>query len=185
MPTYRLSLLLLLIATNGYAAQEPFPLGELSVEGIYATRVGDPSGYCLLGANVCLSKLPHNPWTQDSWINDWLTAHPNARVVPMSEQGTALLRHAAAARHVYVWIEDGSDSLNVSLIREGRYAATAMIDMEEAAQRSVDVSDADTRQQLEWERAQVPEENRPHRLITNSDYADNAASSARRTRRKT
>ena len=64
-----------------------------------------------------------------------------------------------------------ADSLNVALTREGRYAATAMIDMVEVAQRTLDEADADTRQQLEQERAQVPAENQPHRLITDSDYA--------------
>jgi len=72
------------------------------------------------------------------------------------------------------WMADTAciaDSLNVALTREGRYAATAMIDMVEVAQRTLDEADADTRQQLEQERAQVPAENQPHRLITDSDYA--------------
>ncbi len=167
----RSSLLLLLIAASAHSAQAQFPLHDLTVDGIYATRSGDPAEYCLLGAKACLFRLPHNPWTEDSLIDSWRTAHPNAQVVPISEEGTTLVRHGRPVRQVYVWIEDGPDSLNVALIREGRYAATAMIDMVEVAQRTLDQVDADTRRQLERERAQVPAEDQPHRLITDSDYA--------------
>jgi hypothetical protein len=168
----RLPLLLLLIAASAYSAGDRFPVSELTIEGIYATRAGDPTRYCLLGANTCLLRLPHNPWTTDSRIDSWLTAHPGARVIPVSEQNkTGFPRGPTAAHLMYIWIEDGTDSLNVSLIREGRYAATAMIDMVESAQRTLDEADADLRQQLEQERAQVPADDRPHRLITDTDYA--------------
>jgi hypothetical protein len=167
----RLPLAFLLIASIAYSAEGPFPVRELTIDGIYATRAGDPARYCLLGANTCLFKLPHNPWTTDSWIDSWLIAHPNARVIPISEQRTVFPEAPKAAQLMYIWIEDGTDSLNVSLIREGRYAATAMIDMVEHAQRTLDGADADLRQQLEQERAQVSAENRPRRLITDSDYA--------------
>ena len=169
----RLALLLLLIASIAYAAEGSFPVRELTIDGIYATRAGDPARYCLLGANTCLLKLPHNSWTTDSWIDSWLIAHPNARVIPISEQNGTVFPEApkAPAKLMYIWIEDGTDSLNVSLIREGRYAATAMIDMVESAERTLDEADADLRQQLEQERAQVPANDRPHRLITDSDYA--------------
>jgi hypothetical protein len=167
----RLPLLLLLIAASAQSAEAPFPLRDLTVDGIYATRSDDPAEYCLLGARACQLRLPHNPWTQDSLIDSWRAAHPNARVISISEEGTTLLRHGHPVRQVYVWIEDGPDSLNVALMREGRYAATTMIDMVEVAQRTLDEVDADTRQQLEQERAQVSAENQPHRLITDSDYA--------------
>jgi hypothetical protein len=81
------------------------------------------------------------------------------------------LHHGHPVRQVYIWIDDGTDSLNASLIREGRYAATAMTDMVEAELRTLDIPDADLRQRLEQERAQIPEENRPHRLIADSNYA--------------
>jgi hypothetical protein len=168
----RLPLLFLLIASIASSAEGSFSVRELTIDGIYATRAGDTARYCLLGANTCLLKLPHNSWTADSWIDRWLTAHPNARVTPISEQNGAVFPQAPEATQVvYIWIEDGTDSLNVSLIREGRYAATAMIDMVESAQRTLGGTDADPRQQPEQERAQVPAENRPHRLITDSDYA--------------
>jgi hypothetical protein len=167
----RLLPLILLIAARAHSAQAPFPVRDLTVDGIYATRSGDPAEYCLLGARACLFRLPHNPWTEDSLMDSWRTAHPNAQVMSISEEGTTLLRHGRPVRQVYVWIEDGPDSLNVALIREGRYAATVMIDMVEVAQRTLDEADADARQQLEQERAQVSAENQPHRLITDSDYA--------------
>jgi hypothetical protein len=164
-------LLLLLIAASAYSAEDPFPVRDLSVDGIYATRTGDATQYCLLGADTCRWKLPHNPWTQDAAIDGWLATHPNARVTPVSEQNSSVFPQTPAVRRVYIWIEDGTDSLNVALIREGRYAATVMIDMVEAELRTLDITDADIRQQLEQETGQIPEENRPHRLITNSDYA--------------
>jgi hypothetical protein len=168
----RLPLFLLLIAASARSAEAPFPVRELTVDGIYATRAGDATQYCLLGADACLLKPLHNPWTQDSAIDSWFSVHPNARATPISEQRrTTQFQISPAASRVYLWIEEGADSLNVSLIREGRYAATGMIDMVEAAQRTLDGMDADLRQQLEQERAQVPAEDRPHRLIADSDYA--------------
>ena len=167
----RFPLLLLLIAASAYSAEDPFPVRDLTVDGIYATRTGDATQYCLLGADTCRWKLPHNPWTQDAAIDGWLATHPNARVTPVSEQNSSVFPQTPAVRRVYIWIEDGTDSLNVALIREGRYAATVMIDMVEAELRTLDITDADIRQQLEQETGQTPEENRPHRLITNSDYA--------------
>jgi hypothetical protein len=164
-------MLLLLISASAYSAEDPFPVRDLTVDGIYATRTGDATQYCLLGADTCRWKLPHNPWTQDPAIDSWLATHPSARVTPVSEQKNSVLPKTPAVRRVYIWIEDGTDSLNVALILEGRYAATAMIDMVEAELRTLDATDADVRQQLEQERGQIPEENRPHRLITNSDYA--------------
>lgn len=166
----RLPLLLLLIAASAYSAEDPFPVRDLTVDGIYATRTGDAAQYCLLGADTCRWKLPHNPWTQDPIIDTWLAAHPNARATPISEQKDSVFPKTPAVHRVYIWIDDGTDSLNVALIRQGRYAAVAMIDMVEAELRTLDIMDADVRQ-LEQERGRIPEENRPHRLITNSDYA--------------
>ena len=98
----RLPLLLLLIATSAYSAEGPFPVGELTIDGIYAARAGDPTRYCLLGANTCLFKLPHNPWTTDPQIDSWLTTHPYAHVIPVSEQRRPIFPKGPQVHLVYI-----------------------------------------------------------------------------------
>jgi hypothetical protein len=69
---------------------------------------------------------------------------------------------------VYLWIEDSGVSLNVALVREGHYVAAAMKDMVEADR---EMAGMDQNPALAKERAETPEENRPHRLVSDTDYA--------------
>jgi hypothetical protein len=72
----------------------------------------------------------------------------------------------------YIWIEDGKDGVNVSLVKEGFYQAQAMIDMVESRRNFMKMFDprlATGRAQIEKEMA---EEQAPQRLISDSDYAD-------------
>jgi endonuclease YncB( thermonuclease family) len=79
-------------------------------------------------------------------------------------------------RHVYVWIEDGAESLNVALVEEGIFAGGVMLDMVESQRRLLeamrDPKLAGNREQLEKEIAAQPESDRVKRLITDADYAD-------------
>ena len=138
---YRTCLFLLLTVPAFAEAQQSFPVNELSVDGIYAARTGDPNLYCLLGANTCLLWRLHNSWTHDTLIADWLAAHPKATATAVSSHHWALGHSPELQRTVYLWIEDSGDSLNVALVREGHYVAAAMIDMVEAERSSMRMGD--------------------------------------------
>ena len=164
---------LLLILPALASAQQPFPASDLHVDGIYATRANDPTLYCLLGGNTCIIQTPPNPWNQDPFIGNWLSTHPQATALPISSRNWAL-PNEHMHRRVYLWIEDGADSLNVALVREGRYPAGMMQDMLEADRRQADLFKdpkfASSRAFMEQERAKMPEEQRPHRLVTDIVY---------------
>jgi hypothetical protein len=71
----------------------------------------------------------------------------------------------------YIWVEDGEDSLNLALVRNGYYGAHSLTDMVEARQQFDDRMKApelsDARAIMAKERA---EEVAPQRLVTNQDY---------------
>ena len=165
----------LLILPGLSLAQQPFPASELSIDGIYATKTADSTLYCLLGGEVCLVRTPLNAWNQDPLIHSWLAAHPKAMAIPMSSHVWAERKNELLNR-VYLWIEDGDDSLNVALVREGRYPAGMMQDMLEADRQQADLFKdpkfASSRAFLEQERAKIPEEQRPHRLVTDIVYSE-------------
>lgn len=167
--------LLLLILPGLSFAQRSFPASDLNVEGIYATRPGDPTLYCLLGGNACLVRVPPNPWNKDPFIGIWLTAHPRATALPISSRNWAFRNGRDVNRGVYLWIQDADDSLNVALVREGRYPAGIMQDMLEVDRQQADLFKdpklADSRAWFEQERAKMPEEQRPHRLVTDIVYS--------------
>jgi hypothetical protein len=161
--------LLLLAISPGLAfAEGSFPVSELTVDGIYATKSGDPTLYCLLGANTCITKLPKGAINQDALIDSWLAAHPTATAVPISSHNFTFGKSGAAQPRVYLWIEDGADSLNVALVREGRYPAAAMVDMVDADRELAEMNN----EELKKDRTETPEENRPHRLVPDADYAE-------------
>jgi hypothetical protein len=161
-------LLIFVFAPSFAGAQQPFPVSELTVNGIYATKDGDPTLYCLLGAHSCIIQLPKNAVNQDALIDSWLVAHPKATAVPISSHNFVLAGKGPAQSRVYLWIEDGADSLNVALVREGRYPAAAMADMVDYDREMAKLNIKG----LEQERAKTPEENRSHRLVPDADYAE-------------
>lgn len=167
--------LLLIILPSLCSAQQSFHASDLQVDGIYGTRAGDPTLYCLLGGNACIVRMPPNPWNKDPFIGNWLIAHPQATALPISSRNWAFGKGQHMNRVVYLWILDGDDSLNVALVREGRYPAGNMQDQLEANRQQTDLLKdpklADARALLEQERAKIPEEQRPHRLVTDIIYS--------------
>ena len=166
---------LLLILPGLSFAQQSFPASDLHIDGIYATCAGDPTLYCLVGGNACIFRAPPNAWNQDPLIGAWFTAHPQATALPISSRIWALQSGKETNRGVYLWIQDGDDSLNVALVREGRYPAAMMQDMLDVDRQQADVFKdpkfASSRAFMEQERAKLPEEQRPHRLVTDSVYS--------------
>lgn len=167
--------LLMLILPGLASAQQTFRASDLHVDGIYATRAGDPTLYCLLGGNACMIRMPPNPWNQDPFIGNWLTAHPQATALAISSRNWAFPNSRDPSRGVYLWIQDADDSLNVALVREGRYPAGIMQDHLEVDRQQADVFKdpkfAASRAFVEQERAKIPEDLRPHRLVTDIVYS--------------
>jgi hypothetical protein len=64
----------------GHAASSP--VSEMTVIGIYASKPGDTTVYCLLGGSACL--VPKDAGTADQFIAQWLKSHPGASVTPVS-----------------------------------------------------------------------------------------------------
>jgi hypothetical protein len=166
---------LLLILPALASAQQSFPASDLHVDGIYATRAGNPTLYCLLGGNACIFRMPPDAWNKDPFIGNWLTAHPRATAQAISSRNLAFLNGKDTNRGVYLWIQDGDDSLNVALVREGRYPAGNMQDQLEADRQQAELLKdprlADASALLEQERAKIPEDQRPHRLVTDIVYS--------------
>jgi endonuclease YncB( thermonuclease family) len=166
---------LTLCATVSHA-EAAFPARDLIIKGIYGISSRDTTVYCLLGAGTCL--VPQDKGTADVFIEKWLATHPNATVTPISTETKVLPLRARPRREVFIWIEDGPDSLSLSLVREGFYSAQAMTDMVAADQHLTEMqekafsNDPRMREEMEKRRLQVPEENRPRRLISDSDYAE-------------
>lgn len=157
-------------------AEAAFPARDLIIKGIYGNSSRDSTVYCLLGAGTCL--VPQDKGTADAFIEKWLATHPNATVTPISTETKVLPLRAQPRREVFIWIEDGPDSLSLSLVREGFYSAQAMTDMVAVDQHLTEMqekafsNDPRMREEMEKRRLQVPEENRPRRLISDSDYAE-------------
>jgi hypothetical protein len=173
-------LLILTVLAESASAQSPFPVSVLSVDGIYGTRAGDPAVYCVLGANACVIAPIHNAWTDDPLLRTWIKNHPKAIVVPVSTRNWLDRPGMPPAPRIYVWIQDERESLNVALVREGRYPGRLMEDMVDAKKQldqqfalmERDPRLAQFRDQLEKEISETPQESRPRRLISDSDYME-------------
>jgi hypothetical protein len=82
-----------------------------------------------------------------------------------------IMRDSPPIHGTYIWIEDGKESLNLALVRNGYYGAHALIDMVETRQQFDDSMKAPAmsaaRTIMAQERA---DELAPQRLITDQDY---------------
>lgn len=164
-------LLMLFFFVSRSFASQTIPLKDLQVDGIYATRTGDATLYCLLGANACIERFPDNAWNHDSFIVQWVRAHPNAAAVSLSSHRWGIGKERPSELRVYLWVEDQGDSLNVALVREGHYAAGGMIDMVEAEQQMMASLPPDAKAQITKERDQGFEEQKPRRLVSDENYS--------------
>lgn len=171
----RMACLVLMVAGNIAAAQSSFPAHDLKEDGISASKSGDSTTYCLLGAPTLICEV----WrfvpqlsVPEEVLSTWMSAHPNAVAVPISSEERKLRVTEPAKRFTYIWIEDANDSLNLELVRSGIVRADALTDMVEADRQFMsqfnDPRLASTKAQIEKERAQ---ETPPQRLISDGDYA--------------
>ena len=139
--------------------------------GIMASKPNDPGLYVLLGSGFLRPTTFGDPKV---FVSEWLKLHPRAIVTPISRLISTNTRSHQMFEIVYVWIEDGGNSLNVDLIRGGVFAGGTMYDMVDN-QKGLDQllkNDpklADARARVEQERAAAPQ-NRSERLISDEDY---------------
>ena len=176
-------LVLMLLGAQGASGQPSSnPISGMTVLGIYARKPADTTVYCLLGGGACL--VPKDAGTADDFIAQWLISHPTATVIPVSSETKTIpnsTKPASPAKHreVFVWIADGDDVLNVALVREGYYTGRSMIDMVEGEQLQIErakkiAADSSGGGFLDlmakW-RESTPKEDRPRRLVSDSDYA--------------
>src|SRR6478672_5965944 len=85
----RLLSIIIMLTGSVCAAQGRFPVHELTVRGVYATKHGDSAVYCLLGGGTCLA--PEDAGTADEFVARWLRSHPRAVVLPISVETRLLL----------------------------------------------------------------------------------------------
>lgn len=117
--------LLLVLSTATCFADSALTLRQLEFKAWFGQqRLGGSSTmYCLLGAGA----LFQTPATDDAEqiIASWIAAHPDAEV-------TIVDRELASTRDnfysSYVWVQDGEDNLNLSLVRQGVVPAGVMAD---------------------------------------------------------
>jgi endonuclease YncB( thermonuclease family) len=167
-----IALFALEVCTSVCDAQESFPAHELKFQEHFATRSNDLNTYSLLGNNFFRALSAP---TASEFIEQWLAAHPRATAIPVSKVNAA--RPEIAPRPlVYVWIEDGTKSLNVALVEEGHFSAGVMLDMIEAQHQLTETLQnpmlSNARASIEKEIASTPEADRPKRLVSDAEYAE-------------
>jgi hypothetical protein len=111
---------LLIILNSASFAQDAFPLSELKFHKFFGERPGDKITYCLLG-NGFFRTISSNE--EDIVIPNWLSKHPNAKAVPVS-----IIGEGSKMPIAYIWAIDGTESLNLSLVKQGVFPGTVMLD---------------------------------------------------------
>jgi len=166
------------LSGNCFAQEPPAPpnsgasAGSLHFENdIMASRAHDSRVYVLMGSGFLRA------WVLDetkAFVASWLRAHPNAVETDISRMIMTNTISHEQSEIVYIWIEDGTASLNVDLVRRGDVLGGTMADMVDN-QRGLDdmlandPSLADTKMEIEKERAAAPQD-RTDRLISDDDY---------------
>lgn len=178
LSSFRLALLAATLFPPSAYAAPPAPslpvrgsASEYHFDDIMASKQGDQATYVLLGSGFLRPTTFGDP---KAFVSEWLKSHPKAIVTPISRMLSTNTRTHQVMEIVYVWAEDGSDSLNVDLIRAGIFAGGTMYDMVDS-QKSFDwllKNDpklADMRAEIEKERAAAPQDH-SERLISDEDY---------------
>jgi len=172
---FGIPLFVLWACTSICVAQESFPAHGLKFQEHFASRTNDPNAYSLLGNNFFRALSTR---TAGEFVAQWLVAHDRARAIPVSKVNAA--RPGIAPRPlIYVWIEDGANSLNIALVEEGIFSGGVMLDMVEAHQQLMETLQdsmlSNARASIEKEIASTPEADHPKRLVSEAEYAEHRA----------
>jgi hypothetical protein len=164
----------LALANSVCCAQTAFPARELTIKGVYGERRAEPEIYCLLGGGAC--QPPEDTGAADSFIRNWMAAHPNAVATPIStETRSYFLPDSPMRREIYVWIQDGQDSLSTTLVREGFYPASIFEDMLERDRKFYDAAErilGTIKQKSANGHPGPPHGDPPRRLVADGEYTD-------------
>ncbi len=131
-----------------------------------AHRLDDPDTYCLLGDESCIFSLllPTASGEESRFVRGWLDAHPRATAIPISGKYYQRDVRGPKFHTTYIWIEDGKDSLNIELVRNGFYKAEVLEDMVDHYRRLGTLQGSGLAEADAWGPAR--------RLISASEYAE-------------
>lgn len=158
----------LVILCGASFAQDAFPLNELKFQKFFGQRTGDKTTYCLLG-NGFFRTISSSE--EDTVIPEWVSKHPNAKAVPVS-----IIGDGSKMPIVYIWVVDGTENLNLSLVRSGVFPGSVMLDAVH-----FEILSRGTRDRANIEAGAAyarklnpnlpePKENPPRRLVPNATY---------------
>ena len=114
-------ILLSVSCVNSSFGQDAFPAADLKFQKIFGYRLKDKNLYCLLG-NGFFRTISSNE--EKSFIKKWIQEHPKAQAVPVAVTAEA----STAEPLVYIWLVDGSENLNLLLVRKGVFPGSVMMD---------------------------------------------------------
>jgi hypothetical protein len=166
-----LALLVIAMTCNAQnLSQDVSVARELTFHQFFATRQGDPREYILLGGGWLFTVQSGNP---GKFVSDWLAVHAAATIRPISRRFSTNTKSKITSEMVYIWVEDGNQSLNEEIIRAGMFPGAAMYDMvdnQKGLERLLqDPRLAEAKALTEKQQAAAPQD-RAERLIADGDY---------------
>jgi len=119
--TLKLITIFLLTFTTSCISQNKLielPIQDFEFESIFGNKNGkiNDKVYCLLGQGFFRAPRSDN---SDELLNNWLEEHPNAKLIPVS-----VLK--SESNMTYCWIVDGTENLNIYLVKNGCYPGGTM-----------------------------------------------------------
>jgi len=116
----------LLIYASPSFASEPIPAAQIIwKEHFGQSRADTNTLFCLMAQGGFRADTTN----VQSVATAWLKAHPKALVVTVLSH-TPLLTGQPSSRFAYVWIVQGSDNMNVEMVRQGCFAPATQMLME-------------------------------------------------------
>lgn len=98
-------------------------ISDLKFNSIFADSNKDSlHAYCLLGSGYFRAETSDDA---DSLINNWLSKHPNAHVIPVATHGPTLSDYPTS-KMTYCWLIDKKDTINNYLVRAGCFEGGTM-----------------------------------------------------------
>jgi len=118
--TYLILVSILTLSCKGKQTTETLKITDFDFKSIFGMTPKEPkNSYCLLGTGFFRAPQSDN---SDSLITEWIKAHPNAIVVPVSS-----FVQTKNSEMVYCWVIDSKDTLNNYLIRNGCFPGGTMM----------------------------------------------------------
>jgi hypothetical protein len=111
-PTVFASLLLVVVSVT---ASEPLAASQVTWKQHFGSSPAD--------TNTLFSLMAHGYFRSKSTnvqsvVDDWLKVHPKAVVISVSTFSPVMTK-LPTSRFAYVWVVQGSDNLNIELVRRG------------------------------------------------------------------